>query len=84
MIIDLIGLLEIVALGAETVGAITTLLDAIATEPQPDYSGLTDAQKLDLLKRCTMIVVRLNVEVNCMPMGATTAICFDSDGNPIP
>lgn len=84
MFVDVIAILQLIALGAETVEAITDLLAAIGIEPQKDYADLTPEEKLQVLKDCTKIVVRLNLDLNCMPMGEATTICFDLDGNPIP
>lgn len=84
MIVDIIGLLELVAIGAETVEAVSNLLAAIGVEVNKNYEDLTPEEKLTTLKKCTIIVTRLHMDINCMPMGEATAICFDTDGNPIP
>jgi hypothetical protein len=91
MIIDVIALLNIVLLGAETVGAVTAVIDAInsaiaslETVDEPTYAGLSLEEKTAMLKKCTKIVANLDLDLACWPLGYTTTILFDHDGNPIP
>jgi len=82
VVIDIVGLLGLVSLGAEAVEAVSQLLAAIAGEPEPDYSDLTYEEKKDLLKQCTLIVVRLGLDVNCYPLGNETTKLYNVDGTP--
>jgi hypothetical protein len=91
LIIDVIALLNVVLLGAETVGAITSIIDAINAAitdltpvTEPAYTDLTLEEKTDMLKLCTKIVANLDLDLACFPLGYTTTILFDLDGNPIP
>lgn len=84
MFIDILGLLELVAIGAEFIETLQTLLGLVDDEPEPDYALLTSEEKLEMLKRLTLIIVRLNVDVNCYPLGYQTTLMFEPDGTPIP
>lgn len=91
IIIDVIALLEVVLAGAEVIGAaveiidaITSALDLLSIVGEPAYGELTLEQKTDVLKRCTKIVRNLDLSLNCFPLGYTTTLLFDLDGNPIP
>jgi len=84
MVIDIVGLLELVAIGAEVVDAINALIDLLTITEEPSYADLTLEQKTFILKRCTKIVANLDINLACYPMGYTTAILFDEDGNPVP
>jgi len=91
VIVDVVALLQVVLLGAETVGAAIEVIDAIndaltllTIVDEPAYDDLTLEQKTDVLKRCTKIVVNLNLNLSCFPLGYTTTLLFDLDGNPIP
>lgn len=44
---------------------------------------ITEAEQLAVLKSVTGCVVMLDCQVNSYPLGATTTILFDIDGNPI-
>lgn len=91
MFIDVIALLEVVLLGAQTVGAAIEIVNAIedaidlmSIVNEPAYTDLTLEQKTEVLKRCTKIVANLQLNLSCFPMGYTTTLLFDLDGNPIP
>ena len=84
MIIDVLGLLAVVELGAETVAAIQDLIDFINGEEEPDYTDLTPEEKTEMLKKLTIIIARLGLDLNCFPVGYTTTLLFDTNGNPLP
>lgn len=84
MIIDFIALLEIVQLGAETVEAIQALIALLDPVEIPQYDDLTQEEKNELLKKCTIIIANLNLNLACFPTGWTTALLFDLEGNPVP
>lgn len=84
MIIDIIALIEIVQLGAETVEAIQALIALLSPEEIPEYNDLTYEEKKAMLKKCTKIVANLNLDLSCFPMGYATTVLFDLDGNPVP
>jgi hypothetical protein len=91
LIIDVVALLNVVLLGAETVGAISEIIDAINAAiadltplEEPTYNELSLDEKTDMLKLCTKIVANLNLDLACFPMGYTTVLLFDRDGNPVP
>jgi len=52
----------------------------------PDLTAYTFAPPIgnELLKKLTGCVVATETDVNCYPLGLTTAILFDADGNPLP
>ena len=47
-------------------------------------TGMTQFAKNDALKILTTNVVGMESDLNCYPLGYTTAMLFDIDGNPIP
>ncbi len=83
MVIDILALLQIIQLGAETVAAIQEIIDLLTPEEIPEYADLTDEEKLDMLKRCTKMIANLDLNLACYPTGWTTTIVFDRDGNPV-
>jgi hypothetical protein len=91
LIIDVLGLLEVVLQGAETAGAILSVIEAIQDAissltplDTPAYTDLSLEEKTALLKRCTVIVANLDLDLACFPLGYTTSMLFDHDGSPIP
>jgi len=91
VIIDVIALLQIVLAGAEFVGAVAETINAIqdaidliSIADEPSYTDLDYDDKVLLLKRCTKIIANLGLDVSCFPMGYSTTLLFDLDGNPIP
>lgn len=84
MFIDILGILQVLALGAETLEQISDLITFISGEPEPDYSDLTPEQKTEMLKELTKVIARLGLDLNCFPVGYTTTLLFDTDGNPLP
>lgn len=44
---------------------------------------ITEEEQTAILKAITGFAVLLNVQVNCFPLGLTTSILFDEDGNPL-
>ena len=84
MIIDIIGLLELVHIGAEAVAAIQDVLALIEPDEMPEYATLTLEEKTALLKKCTKIVANLDLNLACYPLGYATTILFDLEGNPVP
>lgn len=83
MVIDIVGLLGLVTLGAEAVSAVGELISILTGEPQPDYSDLTYEEKKALLRELTLIVVRLGLDVNCYPLGSETTKLYNEDGSPV-
>lgn len=90
VIIDVIALLQIVLAGAEFVGAVAETINAIndaidllSIAEEPSYVDLDYDDKVRLLKQCTKIVANLGLNLSCYPMGYTTTILFDRDGNPV-
>lgn len=71
-------------LAADVIADLQAAYDILFGIGEPQYSEMTLEQKTLLLKRCTKIVVNLDLDLACFPLGYTTAICFDLDGNPIP
>lgn len=76
--------LELVAIGEETVETITEVLTLLGLVPDRSFDDLTPEEKLEVLKECTKIVANLNLELACYPLGYTTTIVFDLEGNPVP
>lgn len=64
--------------------ALETLITLLSGEPEQNYSDLTLEQKTQMLKDCTKIVANLDLDLSCYPLGHTTTILFDLDGNPVP
>lgn len=83
MVIDILALLEVVQLGAEAVAALQELLTLITGEEQPDYEDLTYEEKLEVLKRCTLMVRRLHLDIACYPLTATSVVFYGPDGEPL-
>lgn len=81
---DILALLEIIQLGADTVAAIQAIIDLLTPEEIPAYNDLTLEEKTEMLKKCTKMVANLNLNINCFPLGYTTTLLFDTDGNPLP
>ena len=54
---------------------------AIATHPDDWTVPLSPADRTDLLRALTGFVVALNCDIACYPLGYTTTILFDEDGN---
>lgn len=91
MVVDVLALLNIILIGAEAVGAvletieaINAAIDALTLAGEPTYADLPPELKTEVLKRCTRIVANLDLNLACYPLGFTTTILFDLDGNPIP
>lgn len=84
MIEAILLLLELIAIGEETVETVTEILDLLGLLPDRDYSDLTLEEKTELLKECTKIVANLQLDLACFPLGYTTTILFDLEGNPLP
>jgi len=84
MIVDILALLEIIQLGADTVAAIQAVIDLLDPADVPQYSTLTDEEKTAMLKDCTKIIANLALDLACYPTGYNTTILFDLDGNPVP
>lgn len=84
MIIDILALLEIIEIGAETVAAIQAIIDLLDPQPPADYNDLTYEEKKAMLKECTKIIANLDLDLACFPTGYVTTILFDLDGNPVP
>lgn len=83
MYVDLVWLLEFL----ETVGELKAIYDALVglaeTEPVPEVVPLTDEQRLQTLKDCTLLVRKLNIDIACFPLSESAVIFFDADGNPL-
>lgn len=62
----------------------TSIAYIIAAHTDDWTVELTPADRNALLKSLTGFVVTLNLNLACYPLGYTTAILFDEDGNPIP
>lgn len=84
MYIDFLWLFQLVEWAIEVEGALSSLASLLSAYDDPDYSDLTYEQRVAILKRCTKIVVNLNLDVNCYPLGYETTLLFDRDGNPLP
>lgn len=75
---------QLAALGLETVEAIEELLGIEIIGTGRNYDELTLEEKTAILKECTKTVANLKLDLSCYPMGYTTTLLFDLDGNPIP
>lgn len=91
MFIDVLALLEVLLLGAETAGAVVEVINAIedaiellSIVDEPAYTDMTLEQKTEVLKRCTRIVANLDLDLACFPLGYTTTLLFDNEGNWLP
>lgn len=83
MYIDFIWLFGLIQWAQDVVTKIEELSDALAMHNEPTYADLTLEQKTEILKRCTRIVANLDLDLACYPLGYTTTILFDLDGNPV-
>jgi len=91
MIADILAILEILqsvseglGLAAEIIENLTSAYDLLFGLGEPSYAELDDEAKTAILKRCTKIVANLGLNLSCYPLGYTTTILFDLDGNPVP
>lgn len=91
MLADILALLvilrdvaEALSLAAEIIDDLTSAYDLLFGLGEPSYAELDDEAKTAILKRCTKIVANLDLTINCYPLGFTTTILFDHDGNPLP
>lgn len=84
MLEAIILFLELVAIGEETVETVTEVLTLLGLVPDRSFDDLTLEEKTEVLKECTKIVANLNLDLACYPLGHTTTLLFDLDGNPIP
>lgn len=83
MYIDFLWLFGLIQWAQDVVEKIEELSDALALHNEPTYADLTPEQKTEILKRCTRIVANLDLDLACYPLGYTTTILFDKDGNPV-
>lgn len=84
MFVDLVWLADFVGLVTE-LKEIYDALEALVDEPEePEYASLTDAQRLQILKRCTLIVHKLRLDIACYPLTDSAVVFLDSVGDPIP
>jgi len=71
----------------ELVGELKAIYDALvelaSDEEAPPVVELTDEQRLQTLKDCTLLVRRLDLNIACFPLSESAAIMFDADGNPL-
>jgi len=70
--------------GAEIIADLQAAYDVLFGIGDPQYTDMDLDSKTLLLKRCTKIVANLDLDLACYPLGYTTAILFDLDGNPVP
>jgi len=75
---------EGLSLGAEIIDNLTAAYDLLFGLGEPSYAELDDEAKTIILRRCTIIVANLALNLSCYPLGYTTTILFDLDGNPVP
>lgn len=91
MLADVLALLAILrdvatalGLAAEIIDDLTAAYDLLFGLGEPSYAELDNDAKTEILKRCTKIVANLDLDLNCFPLGYTTTLLFDLDGNPVP
>lgn len=73
--------LELVAIGEETVETITEIITLLGLVPDRPIDDLTEEEKREVLRECTKLIVRLNLNLSCFPTGYETTVLFDLDGN---
>ena len=81
MFVDLVWLAEFLRL----VGEIKAVYDALAAlaagEPTPpEVVPLTDEERLQVLKDCTLLVASLRLNLACYPLTASAVLFVDEDG----
>lgn len=83
MYVDLAWLLEFL----QTVGELKGIYDQLVTlandDPAPPTVPLTDEQRLQTLKDCTLLVRKLDLDIACFPLSDSAVLFFDADGNPL-
>lgn len=88
IVTDLQSVADNIQLLADTLPELSELssgiADAIADHTDDWTITLTPEQKGAVLKSLTGFVVSLGLDLACYPVGYTTAIFFDTDGNPVP
>lgn len=83
LLADILALLELLTLGAEVISALEDFIEVLTGTSEPDYEALTNEEKTAILRRVTKIVANLGLDLACYPLGYTTTILFDLDGEPI-
>lgn len=84
LLAHILVLLEVANATAEIIVALSDLIELLTGTEQPDYANLTLEEKTETLKRVTRIVANLDLDLACYPLGYTTTILFDLEGNPVP
>lgn len=84
MFVDLLFLLEFLELVNSLKDELDELTALFEGEEPPSYVELPYEERKQILKDCTLIIRRLELDLACYPTGYTTVILFDMDGNPVP
>lgn len=84
MIIDLGFVLDLIITATELKAKLEEVRDILLVEGAPAYIDWSYEDRKQMLKDCTRIVANLGLDLACYPMGYTTTILFDQDGNPVP
>ena len=81
---DVALLCRLIADSVPEMAALSANIDATRAFVSPDWDGEIDlTDQTALLKALTGDVVRLNVNISCYPLGVSTFLIFDENGNPL-
>lgn len=83
MVADLLILFSFLGLGEESEEALAELVTAMTSEGTRTYTDLSPEEKTEVLKRCTLMVRKLNNNIACYPLSETAVVYFDAEGNPL-
>lgn len=84
MFVDLGAVLAFLELVSDLYDLFQRLQDALTEDGAPPVVEMTPEERLDALKKATLFIRRLDVDVACFPTGYTTAFIVDMEGNPVP
>jgi len=81
MFVDLLWLAEFLELVSQLKGIYDQLI-GLATEGEepPNVAELTLEERQQVLKDCTLLVARLNLDIACYPLTAAAVVFVDETG----
>lgn len=82
MFVDLLWLAEFLELVSQIKGIYDQLQElATGGEDPPNVAELTLEERQQILKDCTLLVARLNLDLACYPLTASSVVFVDAEGN---
>ena len=81
---DVAVLCRLIADSVPTLAALSENIDATREFVSPAWDDeIDEGTQTAVLKALTGDVVRLNVDISCYPLGVSTFLLFDENGNPL-